>query len=246
MVSFWKQEMTEKLFMKDSYLKTCEATVQEIRNNQVVLDRTIFHPLSGGVSNDIGKIIYLNKEYDIVEVREDKESESIVHVLSTTPEFKVGSTVRCELDWSRRYKLMKLHTAAHILSAIMYNEHNALITGGHIEPEEAKDDYSIEKADRSLFEDAIRKVNEIASRAIEVKVYFLPREEALKIKGVVKLAERAPPNLKELRIVEIPGVDIQADGGPHVRNTSEIGRIVLLKVENKGKNRKRVYYKLLE
>lgn len=238
--------MTEKLFMRDSYLKMCETTVKKVESNQVILDATVFHPLSGGVSNDLGKITYLNYEYDIIEVREDKESGDIIHVLSTVPKFKTGDTVRCELNWERRYKLMKLHTAAHILSAIMYNKYNALITGGHIEPEEAKDDYSIEKADRSLFEEAIREVNEIASKAIEVKVYFLPREEALKIRGIVKLAERAPPNLKELRIVEIPGVDIQADGGPHVKNTSEIGRIALLKVENKGKNRKRVYYKLVE
>ncbi|MBO3801110.1 MAG: alanyl-tRNA editing protein AlaXM [Thermoproteota archaeon] len=238
--------MTEKLFMKDSYLKACEATIQRVENNNIILNRTIFHPLSGGVSNDLGKIIYQKYEYNIVEVREDKESETIIHTIGTAPKLKVGDIVRCELDWDRRYRLMKLHTAAHILSAIMYNKYNALITGGHIEPEEAKDDYSIEKADRSLFEEAIREVNEIVSRAIEVKVYFLPREEALRIKGVVKLAERAPPNLKELRIVEIPGVDIQADGGPHVKNTSEIGRIVLSKVENKGKNRKRVYYKLQE
>jgi misacylated tRNA(Ala) deacylase len=238
--------MTEKLFMKDSYLRTCEATVQKVEGNEVILDRTIFHPLSGGVSNDVGKIAHLDQEYEVVEVREDKESEDIIHVLSKKPEFSVGNIVICELDWNRRYKLMKLHTAAHILSAIMYNKYNALITGGHIEPEEAKDDYSIEKADKSLFEEAIREVNEISSKAIEVKVYFLPREEALKIRGIVKLAERAPPNLEELRIVEIPGVDIQADGGPHVKNTSEIGRIVLLKVENKGKNRKRVYYKLQE
>jgi len=238
--------MTEKLFMKDSYLKSCEAVVQKVENNQVILDKTIFHPLSGGVSNDVGKIIFLDHDYSVVEVREDKESENVIHVLSTNPEFKEGELVRCELDWNRRYKLMKLHTAAHILSSIMYNKYGALITGGHIEAEVAKDDYSIEKADKSLFEDAISEVNEVVSKAIEVKVYFLPREEALKIRGIVKLAERAPPNLKELRIVEIPGVDIQADGGPHVKNTSEIGKIVLMKVENKGKNRKRVYYRLEE
>ena len=146
------------------------------------------------------------------------------------------------IDWERRYRLMRLHTAAHIISAIMYRDYGALITGGHVYPDYARDDFSIEKFDRSIFEDAIAKANEIVKRGLEVRIYWLKREEALKIPGVVKLAERMPPEVKLLRIVEIPGVDIQADGGPHVKNTSEIGEIVLLKLENRGKKKKRVYY----
>jgi len=117
-----------------------------------------------------------------------------------------------------------------------------LITGGNIRPEYAYDDYSLEKFDKRIFEDAVAKANEVVRRGIEVKVYWLKREEALRIPGIVKLASRAPPNAEFLRIVEIPGIDIQADGGPHVRNTSEIGEIVFLRAENRGRKRKRLYY----
>jgi len=180
--------------------------------------------------------------YDVIDVGEDRGTGDVIHVLSQTPSFQVGDAVEIALDWERRYALMKLHTAAHILSSIMYNEHGALITGGHIDPDVAKDDYNIEKADKHLFEGVIDEVNAVASEAIEVRAYYLPRDRAFEIPGIVKLADRLPPESGELRIIEIVGRDIQADGGPHVRNTSEIGNIVLLKVENKGKNRKRVYY----
>ncbi|MEM3509305.1 MAG: alanyl-tRNA editing protein, partial [Nitrososphaerota archaeon] len=149
------------------------------------------------------------------------------------------------IDWNRRYKLMRLHTAAHIISSIMYKDYGALITGGHIDENYAKDDFSLEKFDKKIFEEAIRKANEIVKKAIEVKIYFLKREEALKIPGIIKLAEKMPPEVEKLRIVEIPEVDIQADGGPHVKNTKEIGEIILLKIENKGKNKKRIYYNVL-
>ena len=100
----------------------------------------------------------------------------------------------------------------------------------------------MEKPDRRIFEEAVRKVNDLIERQLPVKIYFLSREEAMKIPGIVKLAERTPPEVKELRIVEISGVDIQADGGPHVSNTSEIGEVVLLKVQNKGKTKRRIYF----
>ncbi|MEM4139174.1 MAG: alanyl-tRNA editing protein, partial [Sulfolobaceae archaeon] len=151
-----------------------------------------------------------------------------------------GSEVIGKIDWEKRYRIMRLHTASHIIAAIAFNKYGALITGGHITAEYAKDDFNLDEKEKLI--DIIEQANEIAKRGIEVKIYFLPREEALKIPGIVKLAERNPPNLPIWRIVEIPGIDIQADGGPHVKNTSEIGEIVLLKIENKGKGRKRVYY----
>ena len=137
---------------------------------------------------------------------------------------------------------MRHHTAAHILAAVMYKEYGALITGGNVSSDRAYNDYSLEVMDKSVFEDAVSRANEIVREALPVKIYWLPRDEALKIPGVVKLASRMPPEVRELRIVEIPGVDLQADGGPHVRNTSEIGEIVLLKAVNKGRRRKRLYY----
>jgi len=230
--------------MADSYLKRCDAVVRGINGNQVTFDRTVLHPLSGGVANDLGYVTCHGISYDVIDVLEDRVNGDVIHVLSRTPSFRIGDAGEITLDWDRRYVLMKLHTAAHILSSIMYRNYRALNTGGHIDPTVAKDDYNVEKADRQLFEGAIEEVNGVASKAIEVKVYYLPRERAFEIPGIIKLADRLPPESGELRIVEIVGVDVQADGGPHVRNTSEVGEVALLKVENKGKDRKRVYYRI--
>ncbi len=236
--------MTELLYQKDSYLRVAKARVVRIEGDKVVLDRTVFHPRSGGVDNDLGTIIREEDgtSYEVVDVFIDKGLGEVVHKLSRVGGLRVGDEVRCSLNWERRYRLMRLHTAAHILAAVMYKEYGVLITGGNVSPDKAYDDYSLEVMDKSVFEDAVSRANEIVRRSLPVKIYWLPRDEALKIPGVVKLASRMPPEVRELRIVEIPGVDVQADGGPHVRNTSEIGKIVLLKAVNKGKRRKRLYY----
>ena len=235
--------MTELIYQKDSYVRKFEATVIDIIENGIVLDRTAFHPRSGGVANDTGYIEKEGVRLRVVDVFMDKSTRRVVHVVEgDVGELHVGDKVRGIIDWDRRYRLMRLHTAAHILSAIMYRDYGALITGGNIYPDYAYDDYSLEVFDRKIFEDVIAKANTIVKQGLEVKIYWLKREEALKIPGIVKLASRMPPEIDKLRIVEIPGVDIQADGGPHVRNTREIGEIILLKVENKGRKRKRMYY----
>lgn len=233
----------ELVYQRDSYIREIDAVITSIDGDKVYLDRTIFHPRSGGVEHDIGFLVMSNgAKYKVVEVVFDRDENDVAHRVENKEGLQPGESVRLIIDWERRYRLMRLHTAAHILSAIMYRDYGALITGGNIAPEYAYDDYSLEKLDKTIFEEAIRKANEIVKKGIEVKIYWLPREEAMKIPGVVKLAKRMPPSIKELRIVEIPGVDIQADGGPHVRNTSEIGEIVLLKIVNKGKKRKRIYF----
>lgn len=237
--------MTELLYQKDSYLKEFDAKILEIKGNSILLDRTAFHPLSGGLDSDKGVIKYNGSEYNVVHVYLESE-DSVWHDLGIASELGAGYIVKGVIDWERRYKIMKLHTASHILSSIMFNKYGALVTGGHIDDEHAKDDFSLESSERSIFEEAVGEVNKIIQKCLDVKIYFLDREEALKIPGVIKLAQRSPPNMKYLRIVDISGVDIQADGGPHVRNTGEIGGIVLEKVENKGRARKRLYYRLKE
>ncbi len=233
---------TKLLYQEDSYLREFDATVIEVSGNEVILDRTAFHDGTGGVQADSGVIIFSGERYAATAAHKGGE---VVHVLDRAVAFKPGDVVRGVLDWEKRYRKMRLHTAAHILAAVLYNKYNALITGGDITPDYARDDFNIEgdmAAVRRVFEEAVAEVNEIAKRGIEVKVYWLPREEALKIPGIVKLAEKTPPDVPLLRIVEIPGVDIQADGGPHVKNTSEIGTVKILKVENRGKGKKRLYY----
>ncbi len=237
--------MTELTYQKDSYLREADAVITRVEGANVFLNRTIFHPRTGGLDHDIGKLIKHDGEaLDVVAVYLDKATGDVAHEV-TPPEhgLRVGEVVTCVLNWERRYRLMRLHTASHILAAIMWRDHGALITGGHITPEKAYDDYSLQTTDKTIFEEAITKANEVIKKALPVKIYWLPREEALKIPGIIKLAGRTPPpDVKELRIVEIPGIDIQADGGPHVKNTSEIGEIKLLKITNKGKQRKRIYF----
>ena len=231
--------MAELIYQADCYVTDFEARVTRVEGNKLFLDRTAFHPTSGGVANDTGFIESSSGRWNVIDVIEEGD---VAHLLDSKPDLSVGDIVRGHIDWDRRYRLMRLHTADHILTAILYKEKGALVTGGHIDPEYAKSDFSLERGEREVFEEAIKKVNEIASSGIEVKIYFLPREEAMKIPGIVKLAAKMPPTLEKLRIVEIPGIDIQADGGPHVRNTREIGEVKLLKVENKGKEKKRVYF----
>ncbi|HEW64049.1 MAG: alanyl-tRNA editing protein AlaX [Fervidicoccus fontis] len=236
--------MTEHIYQLDSYLKEYDSIIVSIKDNSVILDKTIFHPRAGGLESDTGFLEVNGRRYKVLNVLQEKDSEDVLHQLDTVDGLNPGDRVHLALDWERRYKMMKLHTASHIIAAIIYNDYNALITGGNITPEYAYDDYSLESSDRSIFDKVVQKANEVVKKNIELKIYWLDREEAMKIPGIVKLAARMPPNVKKLRIVEIPGVDIQADGGPHVKNTGEIGEIVITKIENKGKNRKRMYYTL--
>ena len=234
----------KRLYQYDSYMKEFDAVVTRVEGNKVFLDQTAFHPRpSGGLDADRGYLILPDgRRVDVVDAVE--EGGDVAHVVSSAEGLEPGTRVHGVIDWERRYRMMRLHTASHIISAILYRRYGALVTGGHITPEMARDDFDLTMVEdwKKALEDAVREANETAKRCIEVKVYWLPREEALKIPGVVKLAERLPPEVKELRIVEIPGVDVQADGGPHVKNTCEIGEIKIVKMESRGRRKKRLYY----
>ncbi len=234
---------TQLLYQRDSYLREFEAIIERVDGERIVLDQTAFNPRSGGLDHDTGVLLKDGNEYRVVKVLFDKETGNVIHFLEVSNhDLREGDKVKGIIDWDRRYRIMRMHTAAHILAAIMYRDYNALITGGHVGVEKSYDDYSLPEFNPEIFREAVRKANEVVKQGIEVKIYWLKREEALKIPGIVKLASRMPPDVEYLRIVEIPGIDIQADGGPHVKNTKEIGEIVFLKAENKGKKRKRLYY----
>jgi misacylated tRNA(Ala) deacylase len=233
---------TKQLYLYDSYQKEFEAKIENISGNQVILDQTAFHPLTGGVAHDVGYITKNHVKHEVLRVEINRETKEITHVLDDASDLSSGDTVKGVLNWERRYRLMRLHTAAHLIAAIMYRDYNALITGGQVDCEQAKLDFNLPKTEREIFEDAVAKANNEVGKGTALKIYFLERTEALKVPGIVKLAERMPPQVKELRIVEIPGIDVQADGGPHVNNTREIGEISLVKIENKGKTQRRVYF----
>jgi misacylated tRNA(Ala) deacylase len=159
---------------------------------------------------------------------------------------RVGDKVTGKVDWERRQRLMKMHTAGHLLSSLFYSRANCRITGNQIDVDRSRMDFNLESFDRSQIEGYVAEANELIRKDALVKTYFLEREEALKLPDMVKLAEAAPPAEPHLRIVEIEGIDRQADGGLHVSRLKEIGQIQLLKLENKGKTNRRLYYDLVE
>jgi misacylated tRNA(Ala) deacylase len=234
--------MTKALFLVDSYLKESPATVVSVKDGKfVTLDQTIFYAKGGGQPNDTGMIIKGSEVFNVVYV--GKFSGEISHEVEREG-LQVGDIVSCVLNWERRYKLMRSHTAAHVLTAVLNKGTGALITGNQLEEDHVRFDFSLEKFDKTLLEEYLAKANELFTKDIDVNWYELPREEALKIPGIVKMAEAFPPEVPYLRIVEIVGLDRQADGGTHVRNLKEIGKVELLKTENKGKNNRRIYFRL--
>jgi misacylated tRNA(Ala) deacylase len=234
--------MSNALFLEDSYLKECDATVVSVKDGKyVVLDQTIFYPKGGGQPWDTGTIIKGHETFKVVYV--GKFSGEISHEVDHEG-LKEGDMVHCILDWERRYKLMRSHTAAHTFAALLCAGTGTLITGNQLEEDKIRFDFNLEKFDPEILKEYIDKSNELFRRDISVKWYELPRNEALRIPGVIKMAEAFPPDIPHLRIVEIIGVDMQADGGTHVKNLKEVGQIELLKTENKGRQNRRVYFAL--
>ncbi|MBI2652964.1 alanyl-tRNA editing protein [Candidatus Woesearchaeota archaeon] len=232
--------MENALYMNDSYLKEFEATVESVKDDKfVVLDKTAFYPSGGGQPHDTGVMICNGEEYPVVYV--GKFSGKISHEVSKSG-LEVGGKVIGRINWERRYKFMRMHTAAHLLISIFNKESNVLITGNQIDEDKTRIDFNMENFDREKIMEYIKTANNIIKQDLHVKTYYLPREEAMKIPGVVKLAVALPPDVHNLRIVEIPGIDVQADGGTHVNSLSEIGIIEFIKAENKGKDNRRVYY----
>lgn len=233
---------TELLYLNDSYLKETHATVREIKENKIYFDRTIFHPRSGGLVSDKGKIFVDNKVLEIIEVIED--NYDVAHIVNDVDNIAIGKTVKMVIDWDRRYRLMRMHTGLHVLISVFNQLTNALVTGNQVNPDVSRVDLNLEKPDKELVMKAFQIANEHISKGLNVKIYYLDRDEALKIPNIVKLAKATPPEIKVLRIVEIEGIDIQADGGPHVANTKEIGSLEFVRLENKGKNNRRIYFTL--
>lgn len=236
--------MAKELYLEDSYLRECDATVVSVTQEKyVVLDQTIFYPGGGGQPYDTGKIVADSQAYEIVYV--GKFSGRVSHEVDASG-LKHGDKVHCILDWNRRYKLMRNHTAAHVFASLLCQETGALITGNKLGIDQTRFDFNLESFDRRILKKYIDAANGLFRKDIPVKCYELPREEAYKIPGIIKMEKAFPPSKRNLRIVEIVGVDKQADGGTHVHNLREVGQIRFIKAQNKGKNNRRVYFTLEE
>lgn len=233
--------MTELLYMVDCYLKEFEAVVTKVDGKFIVLDKTAFYPQGGGQPADTGRLIKDNEEFNVVFAK--KIGADVSHEVDREG-LKQGDKVKGVLDWDRRYLLMRNHTAAHILCEVIHKETGALITGNQLNTEKSRIDFSLENFDRKALHSYAEKANEIVNKDLPIKIYTMPRDEAFNLPAITKLANVLPPAVKELRIVEIEGFDIQADGGTHVKSTKEIGEIEIIDAENKGKNNRRLYYRL--
>ena len=232
--------MTELLFLKDSYLKDFQAKVSEVleEENAVVLDRTAFYPTGGGQPCDIGKIEFNGKISKVIKVK--RVDGKILHFIEgELPE--VGIAITGRIDWDRRYQIMRTHTAMHALSAVVWRDYQAQVTGGNIEPLAGRLDFELEKLDAEITQEIENKVNAEIKKGLEVTSEIMPRAEAEKIPDLIRTKiNLLPPNLTEIRVVKIAGLDLQADGGTHVKNTSEIGTIKIVGHQSKGKINKRI------
>lgn len=238
--------MTKMLFMEDSYMKECEATVTSVTEGKyVVLDQTIFYPVSGGQPNDNGKLVRLSDKKEFLVDYVKKIGEDISHEI-TPAGLNAGDNVKCIIDWERRYKLMRYHSAAHILSAIIFKETGAKITGNQLDTAQGRIDFSIEEFDKEKLKSYEHEFNNMVAKKLPVKTFSMPKEEAFKIESIFRLKNVIPDTVKDLRIVDIEGLDKQACGGTHVRNIGEIKGITITEAINKGKNNRRIYFVLKE
>ena len=231
----------EALYLKDCYLKESLATVESVKDDKfVVLDQTLFYPNSGGQPHDTGLLIKDDKEFPVVYTC--RFGGVISHEVAI-PGLVKGDRVKAVIDWDRRHMFMKYHTACHILSAIIHNETGAKISGNQLGEEKTRVDFSLENFDREQIRSYEAKVNGIIDKGLPVTIEILPRDVAFRIPSVVKLKDAFPPDIEEIRVITISGIDRQACGGTHVANTCEIPHIEIFKAENKGKNNRRVYFR---
>ncbi|MBV8085823.1 MAG: alanyl-tRNA editing protein [Chloroflexi bacterium] len=226
--------MTELLYQLDAYLREFDAQVTRVDGNAVYLDRTAFYPTGGGQPHDLGTLGGAR----VVDVR--KEGDDVKHVLDgLLPQ--PGQTVHGAIDWERRHQLMRTHTALHILCGVIWREFQAPVTGGNMEPLKARMDFELE----STAGDFGERVQELANKEIgtdrPISVRILPRAEAFAIPDLIRTkVNLLPEGIEQVRVVDIEGLDLQADGGTHVARTGEVGRIVITGHESKGRINKRL------
>ena len=230
--------MTELLYQTDSYLKEVQANVTGIADGALIFDKTIFYPGGGGQPADEGKIVGASGEAGIKSLK--KVGEKVLHGLEGALP-NVGEIVTCRLNWERRYQLMRTHTALHILCGVIWRDFGAQVTGGNMEPLKARMDFELETMSADFAERVEELVNKEVAAARAVRVKILPREEAFQIPDLIRTKiNLLPEGIQHMRTVEIVGLDLQADGGTHVANTREVGRIKIVGHESKGRINKRL------
>ena len=224
--------MAEFLFRENPYLTACEARVVAVHANAVELDRTVFYPLGGGQAGDTGSV----GPWRVLDTRKGEAADSVLHLLDPEAKPEVGMKVAISIDWERRHRLMRLHTALHLLGAVV----KAPVTGGRIGEDKAHLDFDIDM-DKLVKDEIEERLNALTQAAHATRFYWITDAELDARPELVRTMSVAPPRGEgRVRLLEIPGVDLQACGGTHVKSTAEIGRLAVARIRSEGKRNKRV------
>ncbi len=242
---------TDLLYQRDSGLREFEAVVAAVdpATPAVALDRTAFYPGGGGQPHDGGRLVAPDgTAWPVSSVR--KDGPIVWHILGSEDALpEVGSDVRGELDWGLRWKLMRTHTALHVLCGVVFRDYGSLVTGAHMGSDRARMDFEMESAEFTpeRVAEIERRANEENGAGREVRVRILPRDEAFAIPDLIRTkVNLLPEGIAEVRTVEIVGLDLQADGGTHVANTREVGGLRVVGTRSKGKANKRLEIELVD
>ena len=234
--------MTDLIYQTDSYVRAFDAVVADVdaERHAVFLNRTAFYPGGGGQPNDEGWLTVNGQRLRVAKVERGN-----AHIIEGGELPAIGEAVHGELDWERRYKLMRTHTAMHILCGVVWRDYGAQVTGGNMEPLAGRMDFEFERLQKELVAEIEARINAEVEAAHELRVRILPRDEAFQIPDLIRTKiNLLPEGISEVRTVEIIGLDLQADGGTHVANTREVGRLRIADYKSKGGINKRIYLEL--
>ncbi len=232
--------MTDKIYSTDAYARSTEATVLEIDtdDNRVLLDTTVFYPGGGGQPHDTGLLMIGDDQLNVVRVTAD--GDRVWHWLQGGLPPR-GTRVEGAIDWERRYALMRTHTAMHALCGVIWDRFQSPVTGGDMRPGQGRLDFELPDWDAGFKPEVEEELNRQLLLRRHVDVSFLPRQEADLDPSLIRTkVSLLPPELEEVRVIDIVGLDRQADGGTHVHNTGEVGRVSIGKVESKGRGFRRI------
>ena len=240
--------MTDLIYHQDSYRQsmTARVTGADKQNHGIILDQTIFYPGGGGQPPDHGWITFDKEQHQLRGVK--RISGEIIHLLPEDAGLPaLGSSLEAQLDWKRRYQLMRTHTAMHILCGTIFRDYGASVTGGNMEPLKGRMDFEFASLERELVNKIEHAVNQEIKRSLPVSWRVIPRDEAFQIPDLIRTKiNLLPPSISEVRIVEIANLDLQADGGTHVKNTSEVIGVKITDYKSKGRENKRIYLEVIE
>jgi len=242
--------MTELICHVDSYIRDFTAQVLAVQADQniIILDRTAFYPGGGGQPYDVGTLVVGEQTLAVSKVK--RQGDDILHQVEVAgdellPLPQAGYEITGQVDWERRYRLMRTHTALHILCGVVWRDYGAQVTGGNMEALKGRMDFEFEALRQELVQEIEAKVNAEVERGREIRVRHLPRAEAFQIPDLIRTKiNLLPEGIEEIRTVEIVGLDLQADGGTHVANTQEVGQIRIVDYKSKGRINKRLHIEL--